>query len=227
MFKGLVFFLKFGWKYDKRYVLWNIFHQLLASLMPVFAALMPKFIIDELMGAQRMNRLLLFVGIFAGYALLAGSLSSFFSMDGFTRRCRVSARFDEEQHTRLIRADLIRLESPSYLDMKEKAQKFLTCDWHGFGYLLDCALRIVGQSVTLIGIAAIISTLNIWIVLAFAALAGGSVWIEGWLRKKAMALSMQVSSDSRRWMYLSGLFEDASCGKEIRINRIGEWLLHK
>ena len=28
MFKGLLFFIKSGWKYDKYYILWNIFHQL-------------------------------------------------------------------------------------------------------------------------------------------------------------------------------------------------------
>lgn len=227
MFKGLVFFIRIGWKYDKRYVVWNVLQQLLSSLMPVFAALMPKFIIDELMGAQRPGIIALWVVAFAGYALLAGSLSSFFGHDGFIRRCRVNSKFDLEQHARLARADLERLESPAYRDMKEKALKFLTCDRHGFGYLLDCALRIIGQSITLIGIAAIIASLNVWIVLAFAALAAGSVWFEGRMRKRAMALAQTVILNQRKWAYYSSLFEDTKFAKEIRLNLLGGWLLRK
>ncbi len=227
MFKGLFFFLRFGWKHDKRYVLWNVLGQLLSSFIPVLTALMPKYIIDELMGARRPERIALLIALFAGYALLAGSLSSYFGHDGFIRRCRVSSQFDTEQHIRLARADLEQLESPAYLDMKEKAQKFLTCDFHGFGYLLDCALRIIGQSVTLVGIAAIIASLNPWIVLSFAMLAGGSVYFESRVRRRAMNLAQTVIGNQRKWMYYSELFENAGYAKEIRLNQLGKWLIEK
>lgn len=227
MFKGLLFFLRFGWKTDQRYVLWNIFSQLLSSLMPVLAALAPKFIIDELMGAGRPERLVLWVCLFAGYAFGASSLSSFFFHDGFIRRCRVNNQFDAQQHERLARADLERLESPAYLDMKEKANKFLTCDWHGFGYLLDCALKIVGQSITLLGVAAIIASLSPWIVLSFTLLSAVSVWFEGKMRQRAMSLSQTVILNQRKWTYFSSVFEGTAFSKEIRLNRLGEWLLHK
>lgn len=227
MFKGLVFFLRFGWKHDKRYVLWNVFGQLLSSLAPVLASLMPKFILDELMTGRRPDRLLLCTAVFAGYALLARALSSFFGHDGFIRRCRVSCRFDEQQHARLSRADLSRLESPAYLNMKEKAQKFLTCDWHGFGYLLDCALKIVGQSITLIGVSAIVASLSPWILLAFAALAAGSVLFEGLTRRKALALAQTVILNQRKWTYYSSLFEELRYAQEIRLNGLQNWLLQK
>ena len=227
MFKGLFFFLRFGWKTDKRYVLWNVFSQLLSSLTPVLAALAPKFIIDELMGAGRTDRLILYAALFAGYAFCASSLSSFFFHDGFIRRCRVNNQFDAHQHERLARADLERLESPAYLDMKEKANKFLTCDWHGFGYLLDCALKIVGQSITLLGVAAIIASLSPWIVLSFAVLSVISVWFEGRMRRKALSLSESVILNQRKWTYFTSVFEGTEFAKEIRLNRLGEWLLHK
>lgn len=227
MFKGLFFFLRFGWKADKRYVLWNVFSQLLSSLSPIFASLAPKFIIDELMGKKRPDRIILYIAVFAGYALLSSSLSSFFSHDGFIRRCRVNNRFDAQQHERLARADLERLESPAFRDMKEKANKFLTCDWHGFGYLLDCALKIIGQSITLIGLAAIIASLSPWIVLAFALLSAGCVWFEGRMRQRAMSLAQTVISNQRKWTYYSSVFEEIKCAKEIRLNRLSDWLLQK
>ena len=49
MFKGIRFFVKYGWKYDKYYILWRVFYQFVNSLIPIAATLMPKYIIDELL----------------------------------------------------------------------------------------------------------------------------------------------------------------------------------
>ncbi|MBO4885535.1 MAG: ABC transporter ATP-binding protein [Clostridia bacterium] len=225
MFKGLLFFLREGWKYDRRYVLWLFFDQLLSSLMPVAAALMPGAIISELAGARRMERLMLYTVAFALYALIAGALHEYFSRDGFSRRCRVNTAFDHALCERLTRADYSNLESPAFRDMQEKARKFLYCDWHGFGYLLDCAVGIVGQVVTLVALAAILSTLNGWFVLLFAALAALSARAESRAQKRAMELSMGVVANQRGMTYYSNLFDDAACGKELRLNNMGIWLL--
>ena len=225
MFKGLLFFLREGWKYDKRYVLWLFFDQMLASLMPVAAALMPGAIIAELTGARRVERLMLYTLAFALYALVAGALHEYFSRDGFTRRCRVNTGFDHALYERLTRADYQNLESPAFRDMQEKARKFLYCDWHGFGYLLDCAVNILGQGVTLIGLAAILSMLNGWFVLLFALLAALSAHAESRAQKKAMALSMGIVSDQRGMTYYGKIFDDAAFGKALRLNGMGKWLL--
>ena len=227
MFKGLMFFVKQGWKYDKCYILWNVFYQLVNSMIPVIAALAPRYIIDELMGQARPQMLVLYVGLPAGYTLIAGGLSVFFSMDGFTRRCRVAAEFDSGMHKRLVRADLEQLENPDFLDMQEKAKKFLYSDWHGFGYLLDSALNIVGQVFTLAGVAAIIATLDVRVVLIFLVLTGAGTFAEGRAKERAAKLTEQISADQRGWMYYSGLFENFGYGKEIRLNGMGNWLLKR
>ncbi len=227
MLKGIRFFILEGWKYDKRYVLWLIFDALLSSLTPIAAALAPRFIIDELMGAQRPEYLAMYVAIFAGYALVAGALNSYFVKDGFTRRCRVGMKFDMRMDRQLVETDYPNIESPDFRDMKEKAQKFLYCDWHGFGYLLDCAVRIIAQAATLIGLTTILSTLNIWFVALFACLAWASARIEGRARKDAMALSMDVVRDQRGMAYFDRIFDDPGFGRELRLNGAGDWALGK
>lgn len=226
MFKGLWFFVKQGFKYDKRYILWNVLYQFVNSLIPIIATLMPKLIIDELLSDKRPQKLILYVCVLAGYTLAATILSVYFSLDGFTRRCKVNAEFDSDLHRRIYEADFENLESSEFLDMQEKAKKFLYCDWHGFGYLLDSALNIVGQLFTLIGIAAIIFTLNIWIIALFIILALLGTWIEGRAKRKAMKLSESISANQRGWMYYAKLFDDFSYGKELRINAMGKWLLN-
>ena len=83
MWKGLHFFLKFGWKTDKLYIVERILGQLLQACLPVVAAVMPKRIIDELLGAQRCEWILLYVGILIGFTLISKCFCHFFQMDGF------------------------------------------------------------------------------------------------------------------------------------------------
>lgn len=227
MFKGIVFFIKNGWKYDKRYIIWRILFQFVNSMIPVVATIMPKYIIDELMGEKNIRKLILYVGILSGYILFATILSNFFGWDGFSRRCRVAAEFDGDLHRRLSEADFERLEDPKFLDMQEKAKKFLYCDRHGFGYLLDCALTIIGRLFTLIGIAAIIAAVDLKIILVFVVFIILSAKIESAAKKKAMRLSQTVVNDQRNWTYFARFFEDFGYGKEIRLNSMGKWLLDK
>lgn len=227
MFRGLKFFLKAGWKYDKCYILWRSFYQIINSMIPIVSTIMPKFIIDELLGSQRPEKLVLYIGILLGYVSIATALSHFFSLDGFTRRCHVSAEFDSDLHALLARADFENLENPDFLDMQEKAKKFLYCDWHGFGYLFDSALNILGQAMTLLGIIVVVASLNIWLILVFLLIAALEAWVENGARKKAMKLSLEASADQRGWMYYARLFDDFHFGKEIRIHSLGDWLLKR
>lgn len=227
MFKGIVFFIKNGWKYDKLYIIWRLLFQFINALIPIAAVIIPKYMIDELMGAQNIGKLVLYVLALAGYTLIATCLSNYWNWDAFSRRCRVSAEFDSDLHRRLAEADFERLEDPHFLDMQEKAKKFLYCDWHGFGYLLDCAMMIIGQGFTLIGISAVIITLDWKIVAIFIISLMISTKLEGMQKKKAIRLSQEISRDQRGWQYYSGLFEDFSYGKEIRMNSMGNWLLSR
>jgi len=227
MFKGLLFFIKSGWKYDKYYILWNIFHQLVNAPVPLLTALFPKLIIDELMYDQRVDRLLVYVILLAGALLVAGVLSTFFLRDGFSRRCKVDAEFGSSLHKTLYKCDYGNLESPKFLEMQEKAKKFLYCNQHGFGYLLDCALNIFGHCITLLGIAAIISSLNMWLILLFILLTTVGAIIEHNVQKKIKNMTDSMITDQRKWTYYANLFEKEEYGKEFRLYNAGEWLLRK
>ena len=225
MFQALRFFFHYGWKFDKLYVIEKILFQLTNSFVPLAATLLPKFIIDELMGGRRPDRLILYVALLAGYIFFANAISAFLDKDSFTHRLNVDAAFGQELHRMQAQADFATLEDPEYLDLRRKAEKFITCDYHGFGYLLDCALNIGGQCVTLASIAAVICTLNGWLLLLFAAMALLGGWAEFRARKKANALYDRIIAAQRGWTYYAGLFGEAQYGKEIRLNRLTDWLL--
>lgn len=225
MFEGLWFFVKFGWKSDRRYILFNFFGQLLTSLTPLVAVTMPKLIIDELMGHGRVHMLALYVTILAGLYLLTGIGSNFFAMHSFTLRCKVAADFGLMMHKKLADADFENLEDPSFLDLKKKADRFLYGDWHGFSYVLDSAMGILGKLFTLAGAVAILSGLDAWTVLLVAIFAFPSAAVEAWAKKSEQKLAVEQIRVERRWQYFGSLFESFKYGKEIRIHSLGDWLL--
>ena len=225
MFKGLKFFIREGWKYDKKYVIWAFLYQIVNSMIPVVGALMPKFVIDELMGAKRINVLVWYVVGFALYAFISNAFSNFLFWDEFSHRIKVSSGSLLELYRNLANADYERLEDPAFLEMKIKASKFLFCADHGYGYLLTKAASIIGQVFTLAGLVAILSTMNIWFVVLFSVLAVLCSVIDGRATKKAMELMMKAHKVERMYSYFNNLFQGTQWAKEIRLHRLQEWLL--
>jgi len=170
MLKGLWFFINFSWQNEKRYLVYRVLNQFITSMIPIVAVIMPRYIINELMGSQRLSHLALYVGIMAGYTFIASSLSSWLGWTGFTHRIKLSQDFNDFTHEKTIMADYADIESSRYLEMKEKAEKFLFGNWKGFSYVLDMAIDIIGKAFTLIGVIIVIATLNPMIVIAFVAL---------------------------------------------------------
>ncbi len=237
MFKGFCFFMKFGWHSDKRYVIYHILHQCIRSMIPIVSVIMPKYIIDALSDPQHMEyfeiyhlriySVWIYIMLFTLYLLLSAILTSWLSLQGFTLRARVASDWGLWLHQKLTQADYENLESPAFLDLKEKANKFLYGDWHGFSYLFECALDILGQFITLCGMIYIIASLNFWMVLLSIALVLISSIFESKAKKKDIALSLEAVKVERGWSYYSQIMEDFQYGKEIRINNLGKWLLDK
>lgn len=227
MFRALRFFFRYGWKYDRLYVIEKILFQLTNSFVPLVLTILPKLIIDELMGLQRPEHLIAYIAVLTGLVFFANAVSAFLEKDSFSHRLNVDAAFGQALHKTQAEADLAVLEDPEYLDLKQKAEKFITCDWHGFGYLLDCALDIGGQILTLTSIAVIVSMMSGTFILLFAATTALSSFAEFHAKQKANALYDRVISAQRGWTYYGDLFGDFRFGKEIRLNRIAKWLLDR
>ena len=79
MFKGIAFFIKYGWKYDKFYIIWRFLFQLVNSMIPIVATIVPKYIIDELLGERNIKKIALYVVLVAVYTLVATVLSNYFN----------------------------------------------------------------------------------------------------------------------------------------------------
>ncbi|MCL2420478.1 MAG: ABC transporter ATP-binding protein/permease [Defluviitaleaceae bacterium] len=225
MIKGLWFFIHFSWQHEKRYLIYRIANQFIISMIPIVAVIMPRFIINELMGAQRSTQLLLYIGILIGYTFAASAISNWLGWAGFTYRIKVAQAFMKFLYEKTIHADYADIESSRYLEMKEKAEKFLFGDLRGFSYVLDMAVEIIGKAFTLIGVIAVVASLNPMIVMIFIALVLISSFVEGRVQRKQADMQLSLTLIERKGMYYGELVENFSYGKELRLNNLGSWLL--
>lgn len=225
MLKGLTFFLKFSWKNKKSYVILNILNQIVQGTMPLVIIAIPKFIIDELLYEQRIEILAGYVGLLLVAIFVKNWGGSHIELQIFNKRCYLSCAFSEFMHNKLLNTNYSNLETPDFHEIKEKANKFLYGDWHGFSFVLENAFSIAGKFITLIGIVAIISTMNIWLVCVFIFFMIISTIIDYKFKEKAYGFSLEAVNIERRWNYFTRILEDSSFSKEIRMNQIGNWLI--
>lgn len=227
MIKGLMFFVRFSWAHEKRYLVYRVLNQFIASMIPLVAVVMPRCIINELMGARRISYLGCYVGILAGYTMAATAVSHWLLWTGFTYKIKVAQDFNTFLHEKTVKADYADLESSHYLEMKEKAEKFLFGNWKGFSYVLDKAIDIIGQLFTLVGVVVIVASLNPFMVLLFTGLVLLSGLVQARVQRKQADMRLKLTEVERRTVYYDQIMGDFTYGKEIRINQLGDWLMRR
>jgi ATP-binding cassette subfamily B protein/ATP-binding cassette subfamily C protein len=136
LFIGVVFLIKLYWKYRKSALISLFAYCLLRGVLPFASIVFPKFIIDELTGAQSLERIIFFTSCLIVCILFGNTLSNVFSTNYFLNGFTVFNRFKLDLSRNLYEADLERIESSSFLDLKGKADRFLYGDGMGWGGVL-------------------------------------------------------------------------------------------
>lgn len=227
MFKGLSFLLRYSWKFNKRYVFYIFSLQVVSSLLPLLNIIVPKFIIDELMGEKRVEFIVFYVGVLLCYNLIGGLAVTLLRGKSFTSKNKVFCKFQSMIAHKLSLCDFCNLEDPEFLNIKEQAGKFLYANGQGFGMVLDSAVNIIGKLFVFAGIVAVISTLNIFIVIIFVALVLLNAVVETKVRKNYVKWDMEKAPIERKTAYFLNLVENFAFGKEIRIFNLSQWLVGK
>ncbi|MDO4799398.1 MAG: ABC transporter ATP-binding protein [Bacillota bacterium] len=227
MLSGIFFFIREGWIASKRYILYLFFGELIKAIQPLINIVIPKLIIDGLVNRLPLEEMLPMIVLLVGLNFGCNLLSGYLSHESFFQRILVSHKFVQKFSYQLYLADYEKIETPGYLDLKQKAEKFIYGDMRGFGYILDSSVAILSRIVTFVAILAIIFTLHWLVVLIFVVLVLISVWVESRAEQKCVSLHMDLSETERRGYYLGGLFSSFEYAKEIRLGVLGDWLMNK
>ena len=227
MFKSFMFLLKLIWRFNNKYIFYAALFQIVTALVPLTGVVMPKYIIDELTGLQRVEYLAVYVGALVLINLVGSILLAYLEGAMFTSKSEVFSSFECMMAEKLMTCDFESLEDPGFLDVKEKAHRILYAEGQGFGAVLDHAFNIAGKVFIFAGLVGVLSTLNIWMVLVFVALVLLNSAVEARVQKRYVSWDIEKAPIERRSAYLLNIIENFEYGKEERIYGLKDFLISR
>ena len=222
-----MFLLKLIWRFNKKYIFYAALFQIVTALVPLTGVVMPKYIIDELTGLQRVEYLAVYVGALVLINLVGSILLAYLEGAMFTSKSEVFSSCECMMAEKLMTCDFESLEDPGFLDIKEKAHRILYAEGQGFGAVLDHAFNIAGKVFIFAGLVGVLSTLNIWMVLVFVALVLLNSAVESKVQKRYVSWDIEKAPIERRSAYLLNVIENFEYGKEERIYGLKDFLISR
>lgn len=227
MIQGFLFLYSYCWKYNKKYIFYAMAYQVFYALVPLASVIIPRYIINELMTGANYKSLILYISLLVGINFIGSICQAAFSGKMFTEKNVVFMEFQSALARKMAFCDQEQLENPEFLDIKERAHKFLYANGQGFGVVLDSILNIIGKVFVFAGLFTVLSMMSIWVVVMFIGLVLLNSYVESKVQKKYVLWDMEKAPIERRTSYLLGVMEDPGYGKEIRNYGLGDWISEK
>lgn len=227
MFRGFIYLIKLCFKYKKSTIFYLFLRQLVDSAAPLINIVMPKLIIDEMTYNQNIFKLLLYVSIFLISLCFSRQLSLFFGIKFYLAKLEVENKFENTLCEKLLNTDIETLESPNFLDLQKKAERFIYAEGYGFGGILDKVSAILSIFIVFIGIISIMFILNPIVVITFVVLSALNAFAHYKSQQANIKLDLERPVEERKINYYLNLLSNSSKQKEIRIYKMCNLIVEK
>lgn len=222
----LKYFFKLTHSISKSHIPTLLLSSFLKSAIPFLNIIVPKFIIDELIGQQRTEIFVQFIVI-----LILGNFVLNITNRWFDKRVKIANEkmmysFDTLISEKIVDMDFENIENPEILDLKERAL-FAIYNHGTIERLIENIAKAVSEIITMIGLIAIIFTLNGFIVLVILAIIALNSKIFDKLQKLSFEEGQKAVPANRAFAYFGTLTSDFSLGKDIRLYNIAPIILSK
>lgn len=225
-FKVMTFIIKNAVKLSKALLPSSIVLILITAISPFVNILFPKYIIDELVGAQRIHIIIYLISAAISLNLLFGVVNT--ALKNYLQMVneKIYMEFNIMIGKKAMEMDYEYVEDPEILDLKTKAAE-------GFNYyggvwgLSNEAIRIVSGLITLSGLFYIILQVNFLVMLALLAIVAISTYYSDRLQKVVYSFWDRLRTYNRKYRYINSIMLDIKYGKDIRLYDMSEMILEK
>lgn len=214
--KKLISFFKLVWKVSPSYILILVLRALASCAKLLLNVILPKFLVDELLGVKDVKLLLLFGGL-----IILNNVGMTFLENTFKRAVEVKETYirnamNKAMAEKIMNLEYSCLEDPYYLDLKERAV-FAISNQDAIARLISCAATVFSGGVTLIGLVTILVTLGpVLIVVLIIGIAIMLLLYAG-MAKSMVFFQNEVIPINRKFGYYMGLAWDKQYQKDIRL----------
>jgi len=120
-YKKLKMFFALSWEISPAYMFILLGNTLISSAQIFLNIIIPKYLIDELVGACEVDRLILFGGLIVLSNLLFAFLEKTMKRLLDVKAIYVKEKMNQTMAKKIMNVEFAHLEDPYYLDLKERS----------------------------------------------------------------------------------------------------------
>jgi ABC-type multidrug transport system fused ATPase/permease subunit len=221
--KKLKMFFSLAWSISPMYILLLIFSTLVNSGQILVNVILPKFLIDELIGNQDVYSLILFGSAIVLSNLLFAFLSNTIKRVMEIKNMDIRLKMSQTMANKIMNVEYSYLENPYYLDLKERAV-FAINNQSALENLINNIATSLKTFITIAGLVAIMFTLSWVLVLLLAISVLISLLIYRFFMKYQMNFFQEIIPINRKYGYYVGLCFNDKIQKDIRLYGMSKML---
>lgn len=213
----VAYFYREVWKEKPIYFLYLILTILFMAVLPFANIILPKFIIEELLHAKRVDILMTYVVVLVLSNWILQSLIQVLSRQANKLDVWFEQYFDKQFTRRCMTMDFEHTENPDVLNQARKAKDGMGFYSGGLYGLSSCVKEIVSSIITLCGVVVIIATASPFLfVIALLSVLGGS-FVVSRINKLEIVVFNKGPQINRAFWYIHDVIGYPQYGKDIRL----------
>lgn len=222
----IIYFIKLVHQIKKSYIPILLLQSFLQALIPFIMVIGPKLIIDELMTTQDVSRLTIIISAIVATSFILNLLLKIVKYHTNYMYFQLLNGLDCYIGSKTVDIAYECIEDPDILDLKERAI-FAIFFQNSLERILDNIVKVLNTGFIMLGLAALIWTLNPLVILALIIM----VTVNGRVFKRIQKVSYESSQSSvpinRAYNYYIRLSSDHELAKDIRLYNMRPPILKK
>lgn len=208
-------------KGGKRYLLVKTINSIVSVLFPVVYAILPGMIINELSTQMRIKRLVIYVLVLLVLPLVQHFLATVFDIHLKKDMDNISRHANERIFSHSIDMDYENYEKPEYNVLRDRVHSTM---WN-LGSTADHVISFFASLTSIVALAFIITTLNVWIVLLTGVIVVINSILTRYIDKKKFKYDKEQSKwNNYNWVYRNSLVYNWNM-KDVRLFNLKELLI--
>lgn len=223
-FKTTKYMFGFVWKekQGKLYLLIQNIMAIINALFPIIYTVFPGLIINELLNEQRINTLIIYVGILVFTPVLSYLLNTLVRLYTSKLSMALNLKMNADFYHHVTSMDYETLENPDVQIMKDRAKTTLNS---AIG-VTDKLTALISAIIGLMAISVIITTLNPLIIILITIITICNSVVTKKVNYKSHLIGKELSKFDRYQWGFAYMLEHFSYAKEIRLFNLNSFLIN-
>lgn len=217
------FMFRRSWQFARPTYFFAIIRSILGTVQPFVMLIIPKYILDELVGERRIDVTLLYVGLYAAVVIFFNISNLILNRFSTIRIVKVKHQVDMYEKKKWLYMDYGNFENGQVRELAGRCVS--SVDPHSFAE--GTVLGFFTNLFQLAGYTYIIASLHPVMIAFLLIVIGLNTLIGKKMSKIGYEYQPIITRFSRRYSYIFNTMVDFSVGKEVRINGASSWLRKK